>query len=193
MSELGVCTVLAALSLGSGLVYAGPDEAGRQEQEGVAESFAELAEQVSTGDTLYVIQRSGDEVRGELEGISEDGSSVTINVGGSPISIGHGQVQRIDQKYRDSVLNGVLIGAGVGFALGFLGESASECADDPNVTCGAGTAMTTGIGAGVGYVIDSMRQGRRTVFHAPAVSGARLMITPYISAKRKGVNISIRF
>ncbi len=59
-------------------------------------------------------------------------------------------------RQRDSVLNGVLIGAGVGALLGLIPDYYDDCEE-----CHDSLYASIAVGAGVGLVVDLLRSGTR--------------------------------
>jgi hypothetical protein len=92
----------------------------------------------------------------------------------------------------DSLLNGILIGAGVGAIPGIYWLIA-----DPNECTGlcAEDYAAIGVGALVGGLIDRAITRKVTVNDASASSGStrHLLIQPVVSRKRSGVQLAVRF
>jgi hypothetical protein len=98
------------------------------------------------------------------------------------------------QHRKDSLWNGVLIGAGLGALVGALAGSAvfdcSECSGF-NVPLTFGV-LGAGAGAGIGAGIDAWRQTRSTVRIAPN-RNRRFMVSPVLGKDVQGMVASIRF
>ncbi len=98
------------------------------------------------------------------------------------------------QRRKDSLWNGVLIGAGLGALVGALVGSAvldcSECSGF-NVPLTFGV-LGAGAGAGIGAGIDAWRRTRSTVTIAPNTN-RRFMVSPVLGKDVKGMVASIRF
>jgi hypothetical protein len=114
---------------------------------------------------------------------------------GSPVWAQTPQLPRLAQqaatvRQSDSLLNGALIGAGVGVASGLFlctrMEPWRNCRDDvgPMLKMGA-------IGAGVGIAIDALIRGRKPVQGAP--DSTRLYAAPIIGRDTRGVQMSVSF
>jgi hypothetical protein len=92
----------------------------------------------------------------------------------------------------DSLLNGILIGAGVGAIPGIYWLIA-----DPNECTGlcAEDYAAIGVGAVVGALIDRAITRKVTVTPAGESSSAtsHLLIQPLVSRKRSGVQLALRF
>jgi hypothetical protein len=80
-----------------------------------AGSFDALAGSIQVGQRIWVTDVTGREVRGRLERISTDG--LTLKASGLEI-FAAADVQRVRARTRDSLKNGMLIGLGIGGAMG---------------------------------------------------------------------------
>lgn len=99
----------------------------------------------------------------------------------------------------DSLRNGTLIGAGIGFAAGFLAHAAwnaHETASGPvwdrdAVGYYAGSGLIgAGIGAGIGALVDGLRKGRGA---RGALRGPRLAVAPVHSRRASALFLSLRY
>jgi hypothetical protein len=116
-------------------------------------TFEELQRRATVGETPYVLDLAGQETRGFSR------------------TVGATDIGRIERQRKDSVLNGVLIGAGTGALAGYgLGKSM----DSPNcsgaVECGQG-AIVGAVGGAVwgavgGWLVDVLIRKRETI-HLP--------------------------
>jgi hypothetical protein len=115
---------------------------------------------------------------------------------GSPVWAQTPQLPRLPQPapptgQSDSLLNGALIGAGVGVASGLFlctrMEPWRNCRDDvgPMLKMGA-------IGAGVGIAIDALIRKRKPV-NQGSPDSTRVYAAPVISRDTRGVQISLSF
>lgn len=100
---------------------------------------------------------------------------------------------------RDPLLNGVLIGAGVGFAGGFLGLTAfnaKETASGPiwdREALGYYTAagvLGAAVGAGAGALIDALRRSPRK---SSPTTRPRLDVSPTLGRHTRGAMVSFRY
>ena len=96
---------------------------------------------------------------------------------------------RVERRRNDSVLNGALIGAGVGVASGLLLCRAMEpwevCNDPgPLVRIGA-------VGAGIGIAIDALIRKRETV--DVTRGSAQVSVAPVGGRRAKGLQVAVRF
>lgn len=131
-------------------------------------SFDELKTRIAIGETVYVVDASGHDTKGRLARLSD--TSLTVVVDGTPREFVVDDVIRIERRHRDSVKNGVLIGAGTGAVVGFgAGRSAdSPACPRPGIECGQGSAigMVTGAlwGAVGGWIADTLIRSREVVY-----------------------------
>ena len=98
---------------------------------------------------------------------------------------------------RDSLLNGTLIGAGVGFATGFVGLAAFNAKETATGPIWDGEAIGSyvsagflgaAIGAGLGAVIDLARKDQQSPFPKRPVT-----IRPIVQKHRRAVIASLKF
>lgn len=114
---------------------------------------------------------------------------------GSPVWAQTPQLPRVPQpptvRESDSLLNGALIGAGVGVASGLFlctrMEPWRNCRDDvgPMLKMGA-------IGAGVGIAIDALIRKRKPV-NPSSPDSTRMHAAPIIGRDARGIQISLSF
>jgi len=135
-----------------------------------AQSFAALEKQTTLGSTLYVVDNAGEETKGRLVTLSD--LSLTLQVDGARQQFALADVARVERQKRDSVRNGVLIGAAVGALAGFtLGKSLdSPACPRRGPECGQGALIGTINGAfwGAvgGWIVDALVHRRETVYTA---------------------------
>ena len=96
----------------------------------------------------------------------------------------------------DSLVNGALIGAGIGAAPALL-LTAAVCSGEPCNTDGAVTAVAVGagLGAGIGILADYARKKEgKVLFEAPAAPRTvEFTVAPIVSSERKGAMFVIRW
>jgi hypothetical protein len=99
-----------------------------------------------------------------ISGVS--GDAVTIATRSSKPRLALTELRRVRVRQSDSLLNGALIGAGVGVASGLLICRATEpwqnCRDDVGPILGFAA-----IGAGAGIAIDALVRPTRTIYQPP--------------------------
>jgi hypothetical protein len=96
---------------------------------------------------------------------------------------------------RDSLLNGVLIGAGVGFGAGFLGLAAFNAqetetgpiwdAEAVGIYTSVGL-LGAAVGAGIGALVDAVRPSRGHGLGRP------VDLVPVFAGRRRGLLVTIR-
>ena len=177
------------------------DSATRQGRNATS-SFSELAKLLKPGDVIRVTDASGRKSSGRLGQLSTSSlellasSSVGNNRAGSARQrvFSEADVESIEVKRQDSVLNGTLIGLGTGVAVGFISGTAA-CG---NYSCEAGpvaagyAALMGGIGATVGLLADRA-VSRRTLVYRSGKSSTDIRVSPVLSKGATGARVSIRF
>jgi hypothetical protein len=94
----------------------------------------------------------------------------TVNQEGRAVAGGAGLSASQSTGRRDSVLNGVLIGAGVGGLLGLIPDHYDDCEE-----CHDSLYASIAVGAGVGLLIDLLRNGGQAASPSEA-TGLRLRV-----------------
>lgn len=132
--------------------------------------FEDLKGYVAVGDTVYVVETSGRESRGKI--VSFSSLALTLAVAGTDRAVSADDVVRVDRRRRDSIWNGVLLGAGAGALVGFgLGRGAdSPTCPRSGVECGQGALIGT-VGGAVwgaigGWIADALVRKRETIYDA---------------------------
>lgn len=156
-----------------------------------ANSFANLPLLVRPGDRIQVIDRAGREVRGRIAQLSP--AAIRLSADGREEEIREEDVVLIRQQRADSLLNGTLIGAGIGAGAGLLMEAAcsgdSYCAEAPN-----GQAFVGGMvwGAGIGLLVDVLKKTPRDVFRA-SPGRAALQVGGFAGRGRATALVTLRW
>jgi len=155
-------------------------------QEPVA-SFEQLNTRLKVGDTVWVTDAQGREVKGQITELHD--ASITL----AERTFAAADVGRVRLRVNDSVLTGTLIGLATGVAAGaaVLGQGDT----DPSAGGIVGAALLFGgVGAAVGAGIDGMVHGKRDVYRAAgASSSARLSIAPVVTPRTKGLALVYSF
>ncbi len=179
---------MLALVLFEPVAFAADD--GRAERTGQASSFFELMNWVRLGETVFLIDDEGVEIKGTLEDVSAEDLNLVIRVDGAPLTLAEERVRRIDLEVSDSLGDGALWGLGVG--LGLAAALAVGC-DNEWAFCFGWFALTTGsIGLGVGVGVDALVKDRRLVYMSDAATTPlRFRLSPLITPTDKGVQLSL--
>jgi len=176
------CAPLAAL-----LVVLLPALSAAQEP---VKSFDQLNTRLKVGDTVWVTDAQGREIKGRIRGLSA--TSLLLDGGGSPQDFQAARVGTIRVQQPDSLANGALIGLAAGAVAGALVWRA-VC--DGEAACAVvGALLGAGAGVGIGAGIDGLIHGKRDVYRAPGASGnARFSLAPVVTPHTKGVAVSFSF
>jgi hypothetical protein len=151
-------------------------------------SLGALAEQVPAGEVVYVTDTAGTTVHGKLTGISNDVVELRINA--TIRGIHANDVVRIEWQKRDSLLNGIVIGGGIGAIHGIYWLIA-----DPNECTGlcAEDYVAVGVGALVGGFIDRAIKKKVTVYDSAARRSTKLTVLPILVRDRRGFQVAVTF
>jgi hypothetical protein len=172
------------LPLAAGLIVLLPVVAAAQEP---VKSFDQLETRLKVGDTVWVTDAQGREVKGKIRDLSA--TSLLLDAGGSPQGLEAARVSTIRVQQPDSLKNGALIGLVAGAVAGPL-VAAAMCEGEAGCVL-----LFGGAGVGIGVAIDAARGGKKVLaYRAPGASGsARLSIAPVITPRTKGVALSYSF
>jgi len=179
--------------------------AGAATAQPVATSFDDLGRFVKSGDTIYLTDAAGRTTKGRLGDLSSasldllvrkvgpDGRETLVSQG----RLSETDVRQISRQRRDPVWKGLLIGAAVvgGPWLLACNPATDWCYyNDGANLYRAAALITTGIGAGIGALIDAAINERTMVYYrAPANARSRVLISPAISASRMAVRMAVTF
>ena len=164
----------------------------RQEQE-VASSFTKMADQVALGDTIFVTDGDGAEVKGKLLAYSEDNTFIKLKADGGEIVLSEDEVRQIDLQYYDSAWSGALWGMAIGGGGGALIGATAGC-DTAAMCVGAAAGLGALTGLAAGGIVDALIKDRKPIYSSSGQMAALpLQIVPVISKKHKGVLVSIAF
>jgi hypothetical protein len=162
------------------------------------QSFEELQHRLRPGHTVYVIDTAGRETRGKVVEVSS--STLMLRVNAAPLRIDSASVRQV-QRYGDPLWNGALIGMGLGLpGLLIADPTYQSCDADPQKLCadsqiGQRVAALAVMG-GLGAAVDALMRGRHQIYLAPGASvenGARLVVSPIVSARFSGLFVSLAF
>jgi hypothetical protein len=125
--------------------------------------------------TVFVRDVAGTETQGKLLRLDDD--VIVVLVDGQRRQFELSGVASV-QKRGDSVRNGAIVGAAIGFGLGFLTSDLADCQTPEGYgQCHTGarvafTAMSTAIYGLLGAGIDALVPGRTTLYQRPVGAGS---------------------
>jgi hypothetical protein len=158
-------------------------------------SFDQLDTRLKPGDTVWVTNAQGREVKGKIRELTP--SALTLDGEGGR-SYQAGDVWLVVEYRGRNTAKGALWGLVAGAAGGALLGASSGNEGDYGTQSGwalAGAGIFGGIGAGAGAAIGAMStKPGRVVYRAPgAQSASRFSIAPLITPRTKGVTVSFAF
>ena len=151
----------------------------------VATSFEELRQVLKPGQTVLVIDASGHRTRGRVAELPPSPSSLVL-LAAKPRTFAEGTVTEIQAT--DSLLNGALIGGGIGMAL-----ATWDYLIDPSEPGNAAIfAVAIAGGTAIGVGIDRAIAGGRVLYRSRQQRHS-LRISPFAHRNCQGVLVSVRF
>jgi hypothetical protein len=165
-------------------------------------TLKELRHELTPGDFISLVQTSGESVTGRLVGFGDSALDIRIEIREDTgkqrlnIMVPLATIRSLERP-RDSSRNGLLIGAGIGGGL-VLGMFVYAAAVDYNEIDEwapmylAMGAVYTGIGALVGWAIDSAHSKPHVRFNASPNETMRIGVAPLV-ARRKGMAVVMSF
>ena len=188
MQSWKLAITLAAISLLLAFALAAAQEPVRD--------FSQLNTRLKPGDTIWVTDAQGREVKGRINSLAPD--SLGVDAGGFR-TFSAGEVSMIRLRQGDSLGNGALIGLAVGGGLTLAFCLPNTNGDDKGY-CYLGALFYAGVGAGIGVGIDALIPGKKLVaYRAPGTPSssesrhARVSIAPVVTPRAKGVAVSFAF
>jgi len=184
------------------LVLAASGEAAAQV---VATSFEELRTLVKSGDTIYVTGMDGRKTKARLGELTPSSLEILVRKTGSdgretfvPQSrLAERDVRQIQIDRGDSVLNGTLIGLAVvgGPWLLACNPATDWCYYNDGANLYRMIALiTSGIGAGIGALVDAGIRERVLVYYQPASRrSSGIGVSPFASKSAAGLQLTWRF
>jgi len=163
-----------------------------------ARDFLQLETRLKAGDTVWVTDAQGREIKGKLGAITSE--TVTLEGGAARVF----RASDVRTVRRRDPARGTWTGAAIGGIAG-LGAGIAACAaypkDDPlrNDACAMAVGLLWMPGLGAGALVGAMFPGRKQeVYRAPesgtaGTAAARLSVAPVVSPRKKGVAIAISF
>jgi len=157
-------------------------------------AFDQLPTALRPGDTVWVADVSGREVKGRL--LSLSASSLALQTGGETRDLSAERVANVFVRGPNPLKNGAITGLVVGSGLTIaIGCAVSGCGFEGF----PGTVLVVGgMGAAIGVAIDAAIPGKKTlVYSAPGSATAwparAVSIAPFFDGKRTGVLLAVRF
>jgi len=156
-------------------------------------SFDQLNTRLKPGDTVWVTDAQGREVKGRITSFAPDSMGID---GDGARTLRADDVRLVQTRRPDGLVNGTLIG----FAVGAVGLEAANLALTSQGDCPGGCqaaivlfggAIGAGVGAGVGTLIGAFMPRTRNLYRAPG--SARLSVAPVITPRTKGVAVAYYF
>ena len=150
----------------------------------------EIRRRLKDGQTIFIVDDQGRELKGRVAGLTAD--ALMLRVGRDRTDVPYDRILRIDRPH-DGVLDGTLIGLGVGAGLGLLGALAAATDDsgfgpDPADVARIAPLVIGGIGAGVGLGLDALIRRETNIYRR---QGATLSLSPTLGRSRRGVAIAV--
>jgi hypothetical protein len=191
-----------ALWMSLPLVFVAPHQANAQV---VATSFEELRAIVKPGDTVLVTEANGRKTRARLGELTSSSLEILVRKTGPdgretfvPQSrLAERDVRQIQVDRGDSVLNGTLIGLAVvgGPWLLACNPATDWCYYNDGANLYRMIALiTSGIGAGVGALVDAGIRERVLVYYqTPARRSSGMAVSPFASKSAAGMQLTWRF
>lgn len=166
-------------------------------QEPVAD-FDQLDRRLRTGDTVWITDGSGREIKGTLSSLTP--TALTIDAR-RPLTVRADDVRVVQLRRRDSLKNGAIIGAAAGLAAGGILLWGICRLEGGNPGCGASELFwgaSAGAGMALGIAIDLALPGRkRVVYRSAGLPGAppraRISISPILAPRKSGVAVTVSF
>jgi hypothetical protein len=158
----------------------------------MAGSFAQLRALIKPGETLTITDTKGERAQGKLSELST--ASLVLRVSGKPRQFGPGDIDTIETRVSDPLLNGALIGLAIGWGLAAItGVATSGARDAGPELVGFLAVIYGGVGAGIGVGVDAFVRESRVVYAGTRANQGRVELVPIMSRHRKGLRMSVRF
>jgi hypothetical protein len=177
-----------AAALAVGVLLAGPPVSARAEDPPPVHRLADASAVIGPEADVRVTDTAGHSFRGRLVRLTD--TSLQIKTRDGPVTFEEARIRKVEAYRTDSVLNGLLIGAGVGagsvlaLAYGIDRNEADEY--------GGVVAFYGAIGGAIGAGIDALIRGKHTVLvaepRAPKVS-----IQPMVTPQAQGLRVAVTF
>jgi hypothetical protein len=133
------------------------------------ESFASVRNRVAPGDTVFVIDVTGTETRGQV--MTVDLSTIRLKVNGTERQWEEAAVYRLERRgdsVKDGARRGVIAGAVVGAVLGAIAGATWANSGSGSTPIGGALGVGlvgAGLGLGIGVGMDALIQGRTLIYY----------------------------
>jgi hypothetical protein len=167
-------------------------------------SLEELRRQLETGDLVTVVAGDGQPLTGRLMRVGEDDLDIRPvdsrrtppDRGPRDVTVRFGAIRMLERP-RDSVRNGVAIGAGVAAGAGAVIFLSALAVDRNEVDEWAGpyvaaATVFTGIGALIGWAVDAAKSKPAITFRAPSGGQVTVNVRP-VYTRRAGLALAVSF
>lgn len=151
----------------------------------------EIRRRVKDGQKILIVDDHGRELKGRIAGLTAD--ALMLRAGRDRTDVPYERIVRIDRPH-DGVLDGTLIGLGVGAGLGLIGALAAATDDsgwgspDPGHVALVAPLMLGGIGAAVGLGLDAVIRRETNIYRR---QGTTLSLSPTMGRRGRGVAIAV--
>jgi len=158
-------------------------------------TFEQLNTRLRVGDKIIVTDTQGREHEGKILDISPSALTLDRDAGHK---LAGSDVQLVQERQRDSLKNGALIGLASGLAVGAVAAAdcaSGDCEFSPAAVFLIAGGVYGGIGAAIGTGIDALIPGKkRVVYRAPGGKPVtRVMVVPVLTPHTKSVALSVAF
>src|SRR5678815_3383393 len=154
----------------------------------------ETGRRLKAGEEIEITEVSGKKTTVTFENISRSG--LTVRDGRSSIRFKEADIAQIRHRKPERWWDGMLIGMGVGAALGWV-DAGPSCPNDPEckgLYYAQMLPVLAGIGAGIGYAVDRHHHKDETLYFRNTVSVLQsLKVVPIAGKTKAGVRLSFSF
>jgi len=138
------------------------------------------------GQRIEVTDEDGRVVTGQLIRVSE--ASVVVKIDHIEAELESLRIRAVNRWRKDSVANGILIGAGLGFVIPAFIAAAVDTGE-PGEAAALLIPPGVTIGLAVGWIVDALHRTKIPIFPAPP----RVTIAPVWGDRRRGFQANLRF
>jgi hypothetical protein len=174
-------------ALSAGLLLVAPH---RSLAQAPATTLEDLGRRVAPGAAITVTDQAGRDAKGTLIRLSP--TQLVLKQDGRERTFPAETLAEVRHRQRDSLANGMLIGAAIG-AVPFIFLNVSSWCSDEGPNCGGGYAWSAfyfGLGLGAGAALDALRTKQILVYQRPSLTFG---LRPVVSRGGWGGALTIRF